>query len=138
VSSKRARFIDANVIIRFLTHDEPAQAARCDALFQRVSAKRETVELSEIVVADVVWTLHSHYRLAKEQIREYVSTLLIQPAVELPDKTRILEALSLFANENVDFSDALIATRLKSRGIEEIYSYDRDFDRMPGIKRVEP
>jgi predicted nucleic acid-binding protein len=138
VSSKRVRFIDANVIIRFLTHDEPAQAARCDALFQRVSAKRETVELSEIVVADVVWTLHSHYRLPKEQIREFVSTLLIQPTVQLPDKARILEALSLFANENVDFSDALMATHLKSHGIEEIYSYDRDFDRIAGIKRVEP
>lgn len=138
MSSKKVRFVDANVIIRFLTHDEPHQSPRCDALFERVSKERETVVVSEIVVADVVWTLYSYYKLSKEQIREYVSMLLLQPSVHLPDKVRILEALSLFANENIDFSDALMATHMKARGLEEVYSYDRDFDRIEGIERIEP
>lgn len=138
MSSQRIRFVDANVILRFLTHDEPVQAARCDALFERVNKQREIIEVSEIVIADVVWTLHSYYKLSKEQIREYVSTLLIQPNVRMADKSRMLDALTLFASENIDFSDALMATHMKSRSLDEIYSYDRDFDRIENIKRVEP
>lgn len=38
----------------------------------------------------------------------------------------------------LDFGDALSVAEMVGLGIEEIISYDRDFDRVPRIKRVEP
>jgi len=38
---------------------------------------------------------------------------------------------------NIDFSDALIAAEMLHGGYTEIYSYDRDFDRVTGVGRVE-
>jgi predicted nucleic acid-binding protein len=46
--------------------------------------------------------------------------------------------LALFAEENIDFSDALIAAEMLTSGYTEIYSYDRDFDNVLEIERVEP
>jgi predicted nucleic acid-binding protein len=39
---------------------------------------------------------------------------------------------------HVSFADIYNAQYAQSHGIEEIYSWDRDFDRIEGISRVEP
>lgn len=38
----------------------------------------------------------------------------------------------------LDFADALGVAHMEARGIAEILSYDMDFDRLPGVARVEP
>jgi len=48
------------------------------------------------------------------------------------------EQSPLFADLDIVLSDALIAVEMLRAGREEIYSYDRDFDRVPGMRRVEP
>jgi predicted nucleic acid-binding protein len=37
----------------------------------------------------------------------------------------------------LDFADALAVASMRQKGIAEIYSFDRDFDRVQDIKRVE-
>jgi predicted nucleic acid-binding protein len=50
----------------------------------------------------------------------------------------MLDALSIFEEVNVDFSDAVIAAEMSAADVEAIYSFDRDFDRISGISRFEP
>ncbi|MDZ7587599.1 MAG: PIN domain-containing protein [Patescibacteria group bacterium] len=38
----------------------------------------------------------------------------------------------------MDFEDALAAAAMKAQNIETIYSYDRHFDRLNWVKRIEP
>jgi predicted nucleic acid-binding protein len=52
-------------------------------------------------------------------------------------KARVLRALTLFADHNVDYSDALVAAELADRGMP-IYSFDRDWSRLPDVERIEP
>ncbi|NJN83519.1 MAG: PIN domain-containing protein [Caldilineaceae bacterium] len=47
-------------------------------------------------------------------------------------------AISLLLEQNIDFSDALIAAEMIEEGVTEILSYDRDFDRISQIERVTP
>lgn len=56
----------------------------------------------------------------------------------LQQKDMVLDALNMFERENIDFSDALIAAEMSVENITEIYSYDRDFNRVAKIRRVEP
>ena len=49
-----------------------------------------------------------------------------------------LTALDLWGDSNLDFADCLAASRVQHANLECIYSYDRDFDRIPGIRRLEP
>ncbi len=53
-------------------------------------------------------------------------------------KSLVRDALNYYGEYPVDFSDALIAAEMIHGGQAEIYSYDRDFDRLMGIKRIEP
>ena len=46
--------------------------------------------------------------------------------------------LSFTAEKNIDYIDAYNAVFMKYHSFDEIYSYDRDFDAIEGIKREEP
>lgn len=132
------RAIDANVILRFVTADHPEMSSRCRDLFARVQHGEEAVFLPEAALSDVIWTLSSFYRWPVDHICRFVGDLLSQDGVRMSRKALAWEALSLFLEGQVDFSDALIAAEMRDASLKEIYSYDRDFDKIEGITRVEP
>ncbi|MEW6772022.1 MAG: PIN domain-containing protein [Bacillota bacterium] len=135
---RKPRVLDANVILRFLTNDIPEQADRCAELLKRVEAGTEAVWLPELVLADIVWTLEKFYRQPKERVRELLTPLLNLRGLRHANKKVAKEALRLYGEKNVDWTDAFVAAQMLSRKQCEIYSYDRDFDRIEGIVRLEP
>lgn len=134
----KARTLDANVILRFLLADHPEQSPRCRELMAHIRDGQEVVVLPEVVVSDVAWTLHSFYHWSPDRICRFVQALVVLDGVQMNRKLLVLHALHLFADLRIDFSDALIAAEMLQAGREAIYSYDRDFDRVPGLDRVEP
>ncbi len=133
-------FIDANVLLRFLTGDAPESAERCRALFQRVEQGDEAVTTCEAVIAEVVYVLASAklYGLPRAQILALLRPLLILRGFHLPQRSIVLRALDLFASQpRLDIADALLAAHAEARGAT-VTSFDRDLDRVPGIRRLEP
>jgi len=47
-----------------------------------------------------------------------------------------LEALSVGSEVGVGTTDALAAVLMRDRGLRDIDSFDRDFDRLEGLRRV--
>jgi predicted nucleic acid-binding protein len=59
--------------------------------------------------------------------------------LKLPGKQIYLEALDIYAAQpSLDFEDALCVAHMGQLGLDEILSYDNDFDRIPSVHRVEP
>jgi len=133
-----SRFIDTNIFLRFLTDDLPEQAERCAALIQRLRDKKEVAQVSALAVAEIIWTLERYYHLSKREVASKVAPLLRLSAVRVRGKEIFLAALALYAEKNVSFTDAFIAVQMARSGSDEIYSYDRDFDRLEHVTRVEP
>jgi predicted nucleic acid-binding protein len=132
------RFLDTNVLLRYLTRDDEDKARLALALLTRVERGEEKVVTSPLVIFETVFTLQKRYGFPKEQIRDAVSDLLSLRGLELPNKSLYARALELFATENIPFTDAHTAAYMQSHGLTEIYSWDTDFDHIPGIQRVEP
>jgi len=44
----------------------------------------------------------------------------------------------LYSEKNIDYIDAYNALILKENGIEELYSYDKHYDRIDWLTRLEP
>ena len=136
------RFLDTNVILRYLTKDDEAKAEACYRLFQRVKSGEEELYTCEAIITEVVYVLSSSrapYRLGHEEIRSRLVPILTLRGLRLPQKRIYLQALDLYAAfPFLDFEDALAAAHMEHRGIAEIVSYDKDFDRLPGVERVEP
>lgn len=136
------RFLDTNVILRYLTGDDEVKAANCYRLFQRVQQGEEELFTSETVVSETVYVLSSSrlpYQLTHEEIRERLLPILTLRGIRLPQKQVCLNALDIYAaSPFFDFEDALAVAHMEHAGVTEIVSYDRDFDRVPGVERVEP
>lgn len=136
------RFLDANVILRYLTRDDETKAQACYQLFQRVKRGQEEVFTCEAIIAEVVYVLSSSrapYKLGHEEIRARLLPILSLRSLKFPQKRVYLRALDIYASAPfLDFEDALAVAHMERRGVTEILSYDRDFDRVGDMQRVEP
>ena len=128
--------IDSNVFLRYLTWDDPEKAERCKELFKRLEFGTETAILSEITLAEVVWTLQKFFKLEKSSIRDILNSILNFKGLRIQNKEVILRALDIYANHNVDFPDAYIS-ELSKELKAKVYSYDKDISKL-GAKRTEP
>ena len=132
------RFVDTNVFIRFLTDDVPEKADACEEIFKKAVEKEEIIFTTDLVIVEIVWVLESSYGLQKGDIQIKVEKILNTPNLNCPHKDLILRALVLYNEKNIDYIDAYNALILKETGIEELYSYDKDYDRIDWLKRIEP
>ena len=132
------KFIDTNIFIRFLTNDIPDKASACEKIFREAEEKNESLFTTEMVIAEIIWVLESYYELPKKEVQEMVEKILITPFLLCPQKDLILNALSLYSDKNIDYIDAYNASILREQGIKEVYSYDRHFDKIDWVGRIEP
>jgi predicted nucleic acid-binding protein len=131
-------FLDANVILRHLTGDEPRAAQRCAQLFERAERGREVLYTTAMVVAEVIWVLSGRYHHPKANIVDGVRRLLNTPHLLVEEREVLLLAIQLFEQHPIDFIDAYNGAVMQARGLETVHSYDEDFDRIPGVRRLEP
>ena len=91
-----------------------------------------------MVVFETVLTLQRGYKLPKAQVRQMIEDLLSLRAVQLPNKQQFYAALEIYATTSLSFADAYNAVYMGSQGLTEVWSFDEDFDKLPGITRYEP
>ena len=133
------RFIDTNLFLRYFTRDDEEKAQKVLELLKRVETNEEKIITSSLVMFEVIFTLESFYNSKREEIKELIFPLLQLRGLKLTDKEIFCEALTLYTEKkNLSFADAFNAAFAIKRGIKEIYSYDTDFDRIEGIKRLTP
>jgi predicted nucleic acid-binding protein len=133
------RAIDTNIFIRFLTKDDPSTAAACEHLLVDVEAGREEVLICESVLAEIAYVMRSQYGVSHSQIAEQIRTLILLRGVRLSRRPLYLRALDLYgAHAFLDFEDAVQIAHMEDEGVDEILTYDRDFDRIASIRRIEP
>lgn len=136
----RTSYVDTDVIIRLLTGDDPQKQKTATALFEKV-ARDELVLLAPVtVIADSVYVLASAhlYHVPRVTIRDLLASLLRYSSFKVESKQTVLAALDIYADLNIDFSDALLVVVTAQSHDKLIYSYDHDFDKIPGITRKEP
>ncbi len=133
-------FVDTNIFLRYLTRDDPDKAQACFELFKRAEANQIALTATETVIAEVVYVLSSKrtYNLPRDQIRARLYPLLTLRGLRLPQRRTVLRALDLYVTYPIDFEDALIVAHMERQTVRDLYSYDRDFDKVPSVNRQEP
>lgn len=136
--SKRV-VIDTNLLVRFLTEDDPAKAKAVDGILARAGKGEIKVLVPSIVIAELVWVLESFYKMEAADIAELVEAVLNTPGVEVTDKSIINSALKLYKMKHIDMIDAWIIEFAKDAGVGAIYTFDRKhFKDAEGIETRTP
>jgi predicted nucleic-acid-binding protein len=105
--------LDTNVVVRFLTRDDPAQAPRARALIEIGAAFVPRTE-----VLETAWVLRTIHRLERTPIAAGLMRLLGLPGVEIEDRATVVRALE-WSVQGLDFADAL---HLASSGQAEAFA----------------
>ena len=130
-------FLDTNVILRHLLQDHTDLSPRAHAIMERVERGELTVRLSDIVVFETVFVLQRVYRIPRDEIAGAVLRLLELPTIILPEKQQYRDVFAQYQSSGGDFADCFHAVLMERLGLNEIISFDHDFDRLPGITRRE-
>lgn len=135
------RFLDANIFLRYLTGDHVVMSRACQELFAEIEQGLQETTTCEAVITEIVYVLRSRnvYGLSAEEVRDRLRPVLSLPGLRIPNREVYFHALDLIVSEpSLDIEDAVCAAHMERLGLTEIYTFDRHFDRLSGIHRVEP
>ena len=133
-------FIDTDVLIRLLTGDDPEKQKKASDLFEQIEKKKLRVIAPVTVIADAVYVLSSKklYNLPRSEVVGLLTPLLRLPNFRVRRRRIVQKALDIYLFSNLDFGDAFLAASMQQAKSTTVYSYDADFDRVQGIRRLEP
>jgi predicted nucleic-acid-binding protein len=121
---------DTNVIVRFLTRDDAAQAARAASLLSG-----SLVWISKTVLLETAWVLLSLYGFTAIEVNEALKGFAGLRNVRIEDPLQVARAFEWTAM-GIDFADALHLA--SSAGTNRFLTFDRRFarraNRLPGVR----
>jgi len=130
--------IDTNLLIRFLTEDDPEKAKAVESLLSKAGKGEIRILIPSVVIAELVWVLKSFYDMQTGEISELVGAVLNTPGLDTQDKSILREALKTFERKGIDFVDAWILEFARDRNIKTIYTFDRKHFKDIDIKMASP
>jgi uncharacterized protein len=132
------RFLDTNILLRYLVGDNSEQAQRSLNLLLRVENGEEKVFTSSLVIFDTVFKLQKFYKVPRHVIAEQMLNIISLRNLQLANKDIYYHAFNLYASTNISFADAFNAAYAINLEHPTVYSWDTDFDKIEGITRIEP
>lgn len=117
--------LDTNVLVRYLTADDEAQAPRAKALIEGAADRGEPMYVSHVVLCELVWVLTAAFGLEKDALVDVLTDIIrtAQFAIEEPDLAA--RALRRFEHGAADFADYVVAERAADAGCDRVATFDR-------------
>ncbi|GHU04180.1 hypothetical protein FACS1894205_1950 [Alphaproteobacteria bacterium] len=123
--------IDTNIVIRYLTGDDPVQSAKARALIDR-----QDVYVVDTVMLEAEWVLRSSYGFDRTDAIAALRAFAGLPTVTLENPDVVGRAIALAMN-GMDFADALHL--MHSRPCDGFATFDRSLVKTAatlGVKNV--
>lgn len=144
-------FIDTNVFIYAAGSVEDEKNQQIRAL--QAAAKATIVAMGEerlrgvtslVVFQEIVYLFHRWARERKDKELAQIGKKIVSEALALmdevytPTRLEFTKAFAAYEPGKHDFNDLLIVEAMRSHGIKEILTADRDYEQFPGIERLDP
>jgi predicted nucleic-acid-binding protein len=126
--------IDTNILLRLWLNDDPAQNRRIDALLAEHGSTPASLLVTDVVLAEALWTLKSAFEQDKEAQLIAVRSLLEETAFAFEDREAVLDAVSLFEAGSCGFSDCLVVAKHARHGCDFTATFDRGMRKLRRVK----
>jgi len=137
------KFLDANVFIyayykpkRKLTEREKRLKEEAKKIISDVSEGREEAITTVVHLSEIVNILK--HGMTPRELTDFVLSLYFLDNLKIHgvSEAEYFAATELAADLKIDPNNALAIDFMRRNGIEEIYSFDKDFEGKDGIKRL--
>jgi predicted nucleic acid-binding protein len=129
------RFVDANVFLYTMIGSPKRDFDTSKAILKRVEEGEEAITSLAVIQEVVDWL---EYNGRKKEAGVFLAAVNSYTKMKkVSNRWRDFPRASVEAEkEDIDFVDALTLAVMRREKIAEVYSKDKDFDRIAGIKRV--
>jgi len=124
-------FLDTNAALRYLWDDHSEESPPAIRLIE--TAPAGSLFLSEVVVAEIVWSMHRHD--SRTAIVDALQRLLANESIWAD--SLLGEAVYNYSRTNLDFADCLLAARAEASSLPVI-TYDQGFRKFKDITAQTP
>ncbi|HHO48852.1 MAG TPA: type II toxin-antitoxin system VapC family toxin [Desulfobacteraceae bacterium] len=122
---------DTNALLRYLLRDNPVQYEEAERYFDSIRTGGKKALLLESVLVECVYVLTKFYQVPKSEAVEALSALLRYKGIVNDDKDILLDALALFAAENIDLVDCILLAAARHTQIR-LFSFDKKLIKLSG------
>lgn len=117
--------LDTNVLIRYLTQDDPDQAARATRVVEQELKVDSPGFIGLVVLAETAWVLQRLYSATFDEIHETVTDLLGSRTIVVENRDVVARALALSKQSSCGFADAIIAASALTASCDKVVTFDR-------------
>lgn len=129
--------LDTNVLLRYLTQDDPAQSRRATEIVEHRLTKQNPGFVSLVVILEIVWVLGSLFKRTHAQIADHIEMLLAADTLEVQNEQEVYQAVVALRNGTGTFEDALIGSIGIWRGCSATLTFDQNAaKRMNGFQMI--
>ena len=126
--------LDTNVLVRYLTQDDPVQSRRATELIERRLTDYNPGFVSVVAMTETVWVLDRVYGLSDEEIVEAVERMLQADVLIIESEQEVFTATTALAEGLGSFADALIGALGARAGCAATLTFDRKALRLPDFE----
>ena len=117
------------IVLRYLLRDEAVQYAKAEAFFENVRVGKEKAVIMESVLVECVYILMKFYKVLKRETANVLTMLMQYKGIAKVDRNTLVEALRIFAEQNLDIVDCILLARAK-QGKGRLFSFDKALNKL--------
>jgi predicted nucleic-acid-binding protein len=128
--------LDSNILVRYLTQDDPIQSPKATAIIERRLTEENPGFVCIVAMAETVWVLDRAYGLAMHEIAAAVERMLQTDVLVVENEQEVFTAMIALKEGHGSFADALIVALGARVGCSRTLTFDQKALRLPGFEPV--
>lgn len=117
--------LDTNILIRYLTQDDPVQSAKAAEILERRLTAKNPGFVSVVAMVETVWVLDRAYGLTRQEIAATVERLLQIEVLTIENEQQVFTAMVALKQGRGSFADAMIAELGARAGCARTLTFDQ-------------
>ena len=126
--------LDTNILVRYLTQDDPIQSAKAREIVERRLTEEKPGFVSIVAMVETVWVLERAYRLTPHEIVGAIERMLQTDVLVVENEQEVFTAMIALKDGQGSFADAMIAALGARMGCSCTLTFDRRALRLPGFE----
>lgn len=126
--------LDTNILVRYLTQDDPAQSAKATHIIERRLTPTNPGFVSIVAMVETVWVLERAYELTPIEIAGAVERILQTEVLVVENEQEVFTAMIALKRGHGSFADALIGALGEKKGCSRTLTFDRKALRLSGFE----
>ncbi len=124
--------IDTNILIRYLTQDDPEQAKIATRFIEQDCTPDSPGFINHIVLCELVWVLNRCYKTDRQKALSVIEQIMRTIQFQVQDPPIVWKALEFAQNGTADFADYLGVQINQDKGCRQTFTFDQNSAKTAG------